>query len=156
MAHALAELGFCGVLTAAKERLKGANKKIKNKLKYIVFFICLCVHRFKVHRSGLPCIGWLWESGLPGQLPCLNILTRTSRNWKLKIDIAAKRRKKHKNKISGLVNSICYNQQKSKFRLFTNPSWFQIEYFRCRFAPSFLNGKNSSPSRRLIYSIVTR
>ena len=37
-------------------------------------------------------------------------------------DIAAKRRKKHKNKISGLVNSICYNEQKSKFRLFTKPS----------------------------------
>jgi hypothetical protein len=38
------------------------------------------------------------------------------------VDMAAKRRKKHKNKISGLVNSMCYNEQKSKFRLFTNPS----------------------------------
>ena len=40
----------------------------------------------------------------------------------LNFDIAAKRRKKHKNKISGLVNSMCYTEQKSKFRLFTNPS----------------------------------
>jgi hypothetical protein len=30
-------------------------------------------------------------------------------------DMAAKRRKKHKNKISGLVISMCYNEQKSKF-----------------------------------------
>jgi len=37
-------------------------------------------------------------------------------------DIAAKRRKKPKNQISGLVNSMRYNEQKSKFRLFTNPS----------------------------------
>jgi hypothetical protein len=36
--------------------------------------------------------------------------------------MAAKRRKKHKNKISGVVISMCYNEQKSKFRLFTNPS----------------------------------
>jgi len=30
-------------------------------------------------------------------------------------DMAAKRRKKHKNKISELVISMCYNEQKSKF-----------------------------------------
>jgi len=30
-----------------------------------------------------------------------------------KIDIAAKRRKKHKNKISGVVISMCYNEQES-------------------------------------------
>ena len=39
----------------------------------------------------------------------------------MKIDIAAKRRKKHKNKISGFVNSVCYNEQKSEFRLYTDP-----------------------------------
>ena len=62
---------------------------------------------------------------------------RESRKWEnstfyetIKIDIAAKRRKKHKNKISGLVNSMCYNEQKLKFRLFTNPSKLTIEYFR--------------------------
>jgi len=37
-------------------------------------------------------------------------------------DLAAKRRKKHKNKFSGLVNSLRYNEQKLKFRRFTNPS----------------------------------
>jgi len=37
-------------------------------------------------------------------------------------DIAAKRREKHKNPISELVNSMCYNEQKLKFRLFTNPT----------------------------------
>jgi hypothetical protein len=36
--------------------------------------------------------------------------------------MATKRRKKHKNKISGFVISICYNEQKSNFRLFANPS----------------------------------
>jgi hypothetical protein len=41
---------------------------------------------------------------------------------KININMAAKRRKKHKNKISGLVISMCYNEQKSKFSLFTNPS----------------------------------
>jgi len=40
----------------------------------------------------------------------------------LNFDMAAKRRKKHKNKISRLVISMCYNEQKSKFSLFTNPS----------------------------------
>ena len=38
-------------------------------------------------------------------------------------DMATKRRKKHKNKIAGLVISMCYNEQKSKFSLFTNPSY---------------------------------
>ena len=33
----------------------------------------------------------------------------------LKGDMAAKRRKKHKNKISRLVISMCYNEQKPKF-----------------------------------------
>jgi hypothetical protein len=33
--------------------------------------------------------------------------------------MAAKRRKKHKYQMSGLVFSMCYNEQKSKFRLFT-------------------------------------
>ena len=36
--------------------------------------------------------------------------------------MAAKRRKKHKNKIFEIVISMCYNEQKSKFRLFMNPS----------------------------------
>jgi hypothetical protein len=36
--------------------------------------------------------------------------------------MAAKRRKRHKNQISGFVNSMCYNEDKSKFRHFTNPS----------------------------------
>jgi hypothetical protein len=40
------------------------------------------------------------------------------------VNIASKRHKKHKNKISGHVNSMCYNEQKLKFRLFTNPSMF--------------------------------
>jgi hypothetical protein len=39
-----------------------------------------------------------------------------------KFDMAAKRRKKHKSKISELVISMCYNEQKSKFSLFSNPS----------------------------------
>jgi hypothetical protein len=42
--------------------------------------------------------------------------------------MAAKRRKKHKNKISGLVISMCYNKQKAKFSLFAKPSRLQIEY----------------------------
>ena len=44
----------------------------------------------------------------------------------VKIDylIAAIRHKKHKNQISGLVNPMCYKEQKLKFRLFTNPSYF--------------------------------
>ena len=37
-------------------------------------------------------------------------------------NIAAKRRKKHKNQILGLVSSMCYNEQKSNFKLFTNTS----------------------------------
>jgi hypothetical protein len=41
--------------------------------------------------------------------------TRLLNNMKCKLDMAAKRRKKYKNKISGLVNSMCYNEQKSKF-----------------------------------------
>jgi hypothetical protein len=44
----------------------------------------------------------------------------------INIDIAAKRHKKHKNQISWFVNSICYNEQKSKFRLFTNPSTLDV------------------------------
>jgi len=32
-----------------------------------------------------------------------------------KVDMAAKRHKKHKNKISWIVISMCYNEQKSKF-----------------------------------------
>jgi hypothetical protein len=39
--------------------------------------------------------------------------------------MAAKRHKKHKNKISGLVISMCYNEPKSKFSLFKNPSNFK-------------------------------
>jgi len=31
------------------------------------------------------------------------------------VDMAAKRRKKHKNKISGRINSVCYIEQKSEF-----------------------------------------
>ena len=31
-------------------------------------------------------------------------------------------RKKHKNQILGLVSSMCYNEQKSNFKLFTNTS----------------------------------
>jgi hypothetical protein len=39
---------------------------------------------------------------------------------RVKFDIAAKRHKMHKSQISGLVNSMCYNEQKLKFRLFTS------------------------------------
>jgi hypothetical protein len=42
-------------------------------------------------------------------------------------DMAAKRRKKHKNKFSGLAISMCYSEQKSKFSLFTNPSYLPHE-----------------------------
>jgi len=45
----------------------------------------------------------------------------------LVFDIAAKRRKKHKNQISRLVNSMFYNVQKSKIRLITNPSFLEPE-----------------------------
>jgi len=37
---------------------------------------------------------------------------------KFKVDMAAKRHKKHKNKISGLVISICYNEQKIEILTF--------------------------------------
>jgi hypothetical protein len=43
------------------------------------------------------------------------------------LDLAAKRRKKHKNQISGLVNSRCYNEHKSYFWLFTIPSQLNWE-----------------------------
>jgi len=36
--------------------------------------------------------------------------------------MATKRRKKHKNNISEFVIAMCYNRQKAKFSLFTNPS----------------------------------
>jgi len=42
--------------------------------------------------------------------------------------MAAKKRKKHKNKISGLAISMCYNEQKLKFSLFTNPSILMTQY----------------------------
>ena len=139
MAHALAELGFCGVLTAAKERLKGNKKKIMNKFRYIIFFMCLSVHRFKVQRSGLPCSGWLWESKLPGRLPCLNILTRTSRLQRSVNPVLSGNeywrliwpQKAQKSNLRAL-NLMCYNEQKLNFRLFTNPSRLQIEYLRSK------------------------
>ena len=47
---------------------------------------------------------------------------RESRKWEnptfyvtIIFDMAAKRRKKNKNKISGRVNSVCYIEQKSEF-----------------------------------------
>ena len=43
--------------------------------------------------------------------------------------MAAKRRKMHKNKISGLIVTVCYNEQNSKFRLFTNPLLIPIISF---------------------------
>jgi hypothetical protein len=43
--------------------------------------------------------------------------------------MAAKRRKKHKSQISGPVNSMCYNEQESKSRLFTNPSKLTIDNY---------------------------
>ena len=43
--------------------------------------------------------------------------------------MAAKRHKNRKNKITGLVNSMCYNEQKSKFRIFTHPSSFHSRRF---------------------------
>jgi len=46
-------------------------------------------------------------------LDTFSIMSSVSRGSK--IDIAAKRRKKLKNKISGLVISVFYNEQKSKF-----------------------------------------
>ena len=51
---------------------------------------------------------------------CL-IRSKKANSHFLIFDIAAKRRKKHKKQISGLVNSMCYNEQNSKFRLFTGP-----------------------------------
>jgi hypothetical protein len=53
-------------------------------------------------------------------------------------DIAAKRRKKHKNQISGLVNSMCYNEQKSIFRLFTDPSILALIGYNLRHTVFFL------------------
>jgi hypothetical protein len=54
-------------------------------------------------------------------------------------DIAARKHKKHKIKISGLVISISYNEELSNFRLFTSPSIFKKSFnhiagFWCRFA----------------------
>jgi hypothetical protein len=46
--------------------------------------------------------------------------------------MATKRHKKHKNQISGLVISMCHNEQKSKFRLFTNPSIMENELWGFR------------------------
>ena len=57
----------------------------------------------------------------------LSVWTASCR--KPKVDMAAKRRKKHKNKILELVISICYNQKKSKFWLFTNPSKVRVFKF---------------------------
>jgi hypothetical protein len=53
----------------------------------------------------------------PPGLNCKQIERRTSniQHRMSNIDMAAKRRKKHKNKISGFVISMCYNEQKSKF-----------------------------------------
>ena len=44
--------------------------------------------------------------------------------------MAAKRHRKHKTKISGLVNSTGYNEQNSKFRIFrTHQYSFEINHF---------------------------
>ena len=56
-----------------------------------------------------------------------NIISIAFKNPISNLDIAAKRHKKHKNQISWLINSICYNEQESKFRLFTNPSTLIVE-----------------------------
>ena len=44
-----------------------------------------------------------------------------------KFDLAAKRHKKLKNKISVLVISMGYNEQKSKFGLFTSSSNLEVD-----------------------------
>ena len=49
--------------------------------------------------------------------------------WNPIFDVATKRRIKHKNKISGLVISMCYNEQKSKVSLSTNPSYLHFVHF---------------------------
>jgi hypothetical protein len=57
-------------------------------------------------------------------------------------DIAAKRRKMHKNQISGIVNSMCYNAQKSKFRLFTSLSSLIPIYFSLTLIAAFRTPEN--------------
>ena len=47
------------------------------------------------------------------------------------VDMAAKRRKKHKNKISGLVISMGYEAEIWEFWLFTRLSKFNFEFFLC-------------------------
>jgi len=55
------------------------------------------------------------------------ILTSIAYLDKPKLIWPQKGSKKHKNKISELVNLMCYNEQKTKFRLFTNSSELTIE-----------------------------
>jgi len=40
----------------------------------------------------------------------------------MKVDMAAKRRKKHKKQISEHVMSMCYSEQETKFWIFLNSS----------------------------------
>jgi len=46
---------------------------------------------------------------------CGSLISKSIKHSAINIDMAAKRHKKHKNKILGLVISMCYNEQKSKF-----------------------------------------
>jgi len=48
----------------------------------------------------------------------LNNQMQKPKKTKVNFDIAAKRHRTHKNQISGLVNSVCYNEQTSRFRIF--------------------------------------
>ena len=66
----------------------------------------------------------LHKTTLPPQPPGAVEIKKLEAVLKLTIDMAAKRRK---NKISGLVISMCYNEQKLKFSLFTNPSILSSE-----------------------------
>jgi sodium/bile acid cotransporter 7 len=67
--------------------------------------------------------------------------------------MATKRRKKHKNQNSGLVNSMGYNEQKSKFRLFTNPSISGNRFWGPGVAG--IMKKQFKTSRYTIFRIVT-
>jgi hypothetical protein len=68
----------------------------------------------KIYLSSCP------SSGQPSTSTLIRFesIIYTATKWQdlfYNIDMAAKRRKKHKNKISGFVISMCYNEQKSKF-----------------------------------------
>jgi hypothetical protein len=58
---------------------------------------------------------WVLVTGPPSFVRIVRLEKRTAEYRMSNIDMAAKRLKKHKNKISRLVISMCYNERKSKF-----------------------------------------